>query len=60
MANVFFWPFTETQEDIELGSVYEIDHTKLPLRTPVQLRSTRVVMVRNRVTYIYIYTHTHM
>ncbi|GFY84382.1 similar to SWITCH1 [Actinidia rufa] len=38
----------ETQEDIELGSVYEIDHTKLPLRTPVQLRSTRVVIVSEK------------
>ncbi|GFZ15172.1 similar to SWITCH1 [Actinidia rufa] len=48
MANLFFWPFTETQEDIELGSVYEIDHTKLPRRTPVQLGSTRVVMVSEK------------
>ncbi|XP_057475932.1 protein DYAD [Actinidia eriantha] len=38
----------ETQADIELGSVYEIDHTKLPRRTPVQLGSTRVVMVSEK------------
>lgn len=32
-------------EEIELGSVYEIYHKNLPPRTPVQLMSTRVVMV---------------
>lgn len=31
----------------EVGSVYEIDHTNLPVRTSVQLRSIRVVMVYN-------------
>lgn len=33
------------EEEVELGSVYEIDHYFLPPKTPVQLRSTRVVMV---------------
>ncbi|XP_028061496.1 protein DYAD-like [Camellia sinensis] len=47
MANLFLWPFTETQE-IEVGSVYEIDHTKLPPRTPVQLKCIRVVMVSEK------------
>ncbi|XP_022037915.1 protein DYAD isoform X2 [Helianthus annuus] len=35
-------------EEIELGSVYEIYHKNLPLRTPCQLRSTRVVMVSEK------------
>ncbi|CAL5366882.1 unnamed protein product [Camellia sinensis] len=38
----------ETQEQIEVGSVYEIDHTKLPPRTPVQLKCIRVVMVSEK------------
>ncbi|KAL8224029.1 hypothetical protein R6Q57_019504 [Mikania cordata] len=36
------------EEAIELGSVYEIYHKNLPLRTPFQLRSTRVVMVSEK------------
>ncbi|XP_059669338.1 protein DYAD-like [Cornus florida] len=32
-------------EDVEVGSFYEVDHTKLPTRTPLQLRSIRLVMV---------------
>ncbi|KAI3712578.1 hypothetical protein L1987_71137 [Smallanthus sonchifolius] len=35
-------------EEVELGSVYEIYHRNLPLRTPSQLRSTRVVMVSEK------------
>ncbi|KAJ9553256.1 hypothetical protein OSB04_017301 [Centaurea solstitialis] len=35
-------------EDVELGSVYEIYHKNLPPRTPLQLRSTRVVMVSEK------------
>ncbi|KAI3735141.1 hypothetical protein L6452_14629 [Arctium lappa] len=35
-------------EDVELGSVYEIYHKNLPPRTPIQLRSTRVVMVSEK------------
>ncbi|KAI3815878.1 hypothetical protein L1987_15561 [Smallanthus sonchifolius] len=35
-------------EEVELGSVYEIYHRILPLRTPSQLRSTRVVMVSEK------------
>ncbi|KAG5558336.1 hypothetical protein RHGRI_008308 [Rhododendron griersonianum] len=39
---------TKDHIDIQLGSVYEIDHSKLPPRTPVQLRSTRVVVVSEK------------
>ncbi|KAI8564544.1 hypothetical protein RHMOL_Rhmol03G0189700 [Rhododendron molle] len=39
---------TKDHMDIQLGSVYEIDHSKLPPRTPVQLRSTRVVVVSEK------------
>ncbi|XP_076944345.1 protein DYAD-like [Bidens hawaiensis] len=35
-------------EEIELGSVYEIFHRNLPVTTPFQLRSTRVVMVSEK------------
>ncbi|KAI3517562.1 hypothetical protein L1887_16777 [Cichorium endivia] len=37
-----------SEEDVELGSVYEIYHKNLPPRTPVQLRSIRVVMVSEK------------
>ncbi|KAH7854453.1 hypothetical protein Vadar_013987 [Vaccinium darrowii] len=37
-----------TKDHLELGSVYEIDHTKLPPRNPLQLRSTRIVMVSEK------------
>ncbi|KAM7494643.1 hypothetical protein LguiB_029252 [Lonicera macranthoides] len=33
---------------IEVGSIYEIDHTHLPTRTPVQLRSIRAVIVSEK------------
>lgn len=33
------------QQDIDVGFLYEIDHTKLPPRSPAHLRSLRVVMV---------------
>ncbi|KAI3790791.1 hypothetical protein L2E82_04098 [Cichorium intybus] len=36
------------EEDVELGSIYEIDHKNLPPRTPVQLRSIRVVLVSEK------------
>ncbi|CAI9295770.1 unnamed protein product [Lactuca saligna] len=36
------------EEDVQLGSVYEIYHKNLPPRTPVQLRSVRVVMVSEK------------
>ncbi|KAI3523894.1 hypothetical protein L1887_02380 [Cichorium endivia] len=36
------------EEHVELGSIYEIDHKNLPPRTPVQLRSMRVVMVSEK------------
>lgn len=32
--------------NIEIGSIYEIDHIFLPPRTPVQLKSICVAMVR--------------
>ncbi|GKA24869.1 hypothetical protein Tco_0710902 [Tanacetum coccineum] len=35
-------------EEVELGSVYEVNHMYLPPRTPAQLRSTRVVMVSEK------------
>ncbi|KAI8540256.1 hypothetical protein RHMOL_Rhmol09G0248800 [Rhododendron molle] len=38
----------ETREQIEVGSIYEIDHEKLPPRTPIQLRSIRVAMVSEK------------
>ncbi|XP_071937624.1 protein DYAD-like [Coffea arabica] len=34
--------------EVEVGSVYEIDHLHLPPRTPVQLRSIRVAMVSEK------------
>nr|XP_016502171.1 PREDICTED: protein DYAD-like [Nicotiana tabacum] len=34
--------------NIEMGSIYEIDHMYLPPRTPVQLKSIRVAMVSER------------
>nr|XP_016465105.1 PREDICTED: protein DYAD-like [Nicotiana tabacum] len=34
--------------NIEMGSIYEIDHLYLPPRTPVQLKSIRVAMVSER------------
>ncbi|KAI7750224.1 hypothetical protein M8C21_025751, partial [Ambrosia artemisiifolia] len=37
-----------SDEEIQLGSVYEIYHKNLPIRTPCQLRSTRVVMVSEK------------
>ncbi|PWA88412.1 protein DYAD [Artemisia annua] len=37
-----------SEEEVELGSVYEVNHTNLPPRTPAQLRSTRVVMVSEK------------
>lgn len=45
--HLFLWSLTETRDKVEVGSIYEIDHGKLPPRTPVQLRSIRVAMVRN-------------
>ncbi|KAL8539537.1 hypothetical protein ACS0TY_001227 [Phlomoides rotata] len=36
------------QNHIEAGYLYEVDHANLPPRTPVQLRSIRVVMVCER------------
>ncbi|CAK9139926.1 unnamed protein product [Ilex paraguariensis] len=36
------------EQNIEAGSIYEIDHSYLPNRTPVQLRSIRVVMVMEK------------
>nr|GMC96743.1 protein DYAD-like [Ipomoea batatas] len=34
--------------NIEVGSIYEVDHIYLPPRTPVQLKSMRVVMVSEK------------
>ncbi|RAL51357.1 hypothetical protein DM860_010859 [Cuscuta australis] len=34
--------------NIEVGSIYEIDHIYLPPRTPVQLKAMRVVMVSEK------------
>ncbi|KAF7132109.1 hypothetical protein RHSIM_Rhsim09G0190200 [Rhododendron simsii] len=48
MADLFLWSLTETRDQIEVGSIYEIDHEKLPPRTPVQLRSIRVAMVSEK------------
>lgn len=51
----FLFPYPEPEDDgdksqmqyhIKPGYLYEIDHTHLPPRTPVQLRSIRVAMVR--------------
>lgn len=36
------------ENSIEVGSIYEIDHDELPLRTPMQLRSIRVVIVSEK------------
>nr|DAD18443.1 TPA_asm: hypothetical protein HUJ06_019906 [Nelumbo nucifera] len=35
-------------EEIEVGSFYEIDHTQLPPRSPIQLKSIRVVLVTEK------------
>ncbi|MCD7468749.1 hypothetical protein HAX54_007187 [Datura stramonium] len=35
----------DAKMNIEMGSIYEIDHIYLPPRTPVQLKSIRVAMV---------------
>lgn len=45
-----YWPFAGFEEEermeVELGSIYQINHSKLTPRTPVPLRSIRLVMVR--------------
>ncbi|KAK9912929.1 hypothetical protein M0R45_036761 [Rubus argutus] len=38
----------ESIEHIQVGSFYEIDHSKLPPKTPEQLQSIRVVMVSRK------------
>ncbi|KAJ8552826.1 hypothetical protein K7X08_020219 [Anisodus acutangulus] len=50
-----FFRFTADNENIlddkmniEIGSIYEIDHIYLPPRTPVQLKSIRVAMVSEK------------
>ncbi|KAH0463787.1 hypothetical protein IEQ34_006573 [Dendrobium chrysotoxum] len=40
-----FDPRIQRQELYELGSFYEIDHDKLPPKSPIQLKAIRVVMV---------------
>lgn len=38
----------------EVGAVYEIDHANLPIRSSVQLKSMRVVMVYTDIAFSYL------
>lgn len=42
---LFWLGFAEAIEHIQVGSFYEIDHSKLPPKAPEQFRSIRIVMV---------------
>ena len=42
---VLFFLGTDAAAHIKVGSYYEIDHSKLPTKTPGQLKLVRVIMV---------------
>ncbi|CAI9092016.1 OLC1v1027147C1 [Oldenlandia corymbosa var. corymbosa] len=47
-SEIPFGVYQFNKNQVEVGSVYEIDHLHLPPRTPIQLRTIRVAMVSEK------------